>query len=343
MRTPARVVERIRRIEIGESCLAHPVDLCTTCPFSSSPSSQLLFITSSFIASLFPGKFTKMGTFYVSQLQLSPLFLLSLVAATCYYPNGNAVGDLAFQPCAATSDAVSMCCATNRTSHPDECLSNGLCHNSCVSTDLCGGSTRGTYWRESCTDSSWQSEFCLKQLCADSSKDGGKTNDNVVVSQCSTDGSWCCGDMTSEICCRINNRVSLAATVGISSSSISNATGITASGQTSGTSTALISANSATPGSSSPTPTVIPLSNGQKTGIGVGVGVGVTLAAAIIAFFLWWRRRGRGEPTHTDQLSHKKYDSHVNQYGLLKAELEAGHNVNQHRLVQAELAGHEVN
>jgi hypothetical protein len=57
-----------------------------------------------------------MATFYIRQLQLSPLFLLPFLAATCYYPNGSAVDDAAFQPCAATSGAVSMCCATNRIS-----------------------------------------------------------------------------------------------------------------------------------------------------------------------------------------------------------------------------------
>jgi hypothetical protein len=308
-----------------------------------SVSTHLLFIVPSFIASPFLGQRTKMTTFYTHQLHLSLLFLLPLVAATCYYPNGTAVDDPSFQPCAATSGAVSMCCATNRASQADECLANGLCHNPCVSADLCGGSTGGKYWRESCTDSSWESEFCLNQLCTDPSEGGGKANDNVVVSQCSTDGSWCCGHMTSEICCRINNRVSLAATVGIPSSSMSSATSNPTSGQARGTSTTSISTNSAISGSSSPTPTVIPSSNGQKTGIGVGVGVGVTIVAAIIAFFLWWRRRRRGEPPCTDQVSHEEYHGHVNQNGFVKAELDTVHEINQHRLVRAELAGHDVN
>jgi len=51
-----------------------------------------------------------------------------------------------------------MCCALqNRdTDTYDNCVKNGLCGNKGI------GNT--SFWRESCTDHTWQSESCLK-LC----------------------------------------------------------------------------------------------------------------------------------------------------------------------------------
>lgn len=222
---------------------------------------------------------------YIYWLQSSLLFLPSFVAAQCYSPDGNKVDDPAFQPCVAASGTISMCCATNRTSDADTCLPNGLCHNPCVSPDLCGGSTGGKYWRESCTDQSWKSEFCLKQLCTDPSQAEGSAKGNVVVSQCSTDNTWCCGEMPADMCCRIEGRISLASSLGLSSSSVSRATSISTGSQTSGTSTTSILSN--------PTATATPSKNGLKMGVGVGIGIGVAFVAVVITFYLCWRRNKR--------------------------------------------------
>lgn len=95
------------------------------------------------------------------------LSFVSFATATCYYPNGTALTDQAFQPCVSILGAVSMCCKTARGQNNDVCLSNGLCHNPC-NDQGCGDLTGGLYWRESCTDSSWRSPFC-QQACTNTS------------------------------------------------------------------------------------------------------------------------------------------------------------------------------
>jgi hypothetical protein len=89
-----------------------------------------------------------------------------LAYSTCYYPNGTAISPLQFPekavwtdyaPCNPDPNAVSMCCAINRTTGapPDTCLPNGLCYVSW---------SRVT-WRESCSDPTWQSKECLGNVC----------------------------------------------------------------------------------------------------------------------------------------------------------------------------------
>jgi len=100
--------------------------------------------------------------------RLLPLCLLfTFTAATCYYPDGSPitpdnhphdVNSTDYQPCNSDTSSFSMCCATNRPVKGDTCLSNGLCHNG-----------YGEYWRESCTDPTWSSPFCLKNICANAS------------------------------------------------------------------------------------------------------------------------------------------------------------------------------
>lgn len=102
-------------------------------------------------------------------IRSSLLLFLSFAVATdasCYNPNGGLILDPAYQPCVQTLGAVSMCCATNRTTNADVCQSNGLCHNPCLASgQQCNGSSEGQYWRESCTDQSWSSPYCLRRIC----------------------------------------------------------------------------------------------------------------------------------------------------------------------------------
>ena len=51
-----------------------------------------------------------------------------------------------------------MCCAIQKPNYSenDSCEKNGLCGNAKIGDN--------TFWRESCTDPTWQSESCLK-LC----------------------------------------------------------------------------------------------------------------------------------------------------------------------------------
>jgi len=88
--------------------------------------------------------------------------LSSLAAATCYNPDGTAVTEPAFQPCKQVVGQISQCCGTNWTGGvvaPDTCQPNGLCLNSYEGAPL--------YWRGSCTDPTWKSPNCLKNLCTD--------------------------------------------------------------------------------------------------------------------------------------------------------------------------------
>jgi hypothetical protein len=94
------------------------------------------------------------------------LYSTLATAASCYNPDGDLILDPTYQPCVQTLGAVSMCCATNRTTNADVCQSNGLCHNPCLASGQeCDGSSQGQYWRESCTDQSWSSPYCLSGVC----------------------------------------------------------------------------------------------------------------------------------------------------------------------------------
>lgn len=87
-------------------------------------------------------------------------FIPLAAAALCFYPDGSPVVDPAYQPCNPAVGAQSMCCGTNHTqrSLDDTCLPNGLCQTREANVDA-------MYWRESCTDPTWNSPFCLKGFC----------------------------------------------------------------------------------------------------------------------------------------------------------------------------------
>lgn len=80
------------------------------------------------------------------------------LAKTCFAPDGS-VADHSYQPCIAIDGVHSMCCSLNST-HPDTCQTNGLCLSSTEST------FGENYWRDFCTDETWESPNCLsKTLC----------------------------------------------------------------------------------------------------------------------------------------------------------------------------------
>lgn len=93
---------------------------------------------------------------------LGSLLSCALVRATCYNPDGSEVTAPAFQPCNQVVGQVSVCCGTNWTGgvvQKDTCESNGLCLNSYNGEPM--------YWRGSCTDPTWKSPLCLRNLCTD--------------------------------------------------------------------------------------------------------------------------------------------------------------------------------
>ena len=97
------------------------------------------------------------------------LFVLLLVRTVfaqnwpCFEPDLSPVTSYDYLPCPNQANLPSMCCATNRTSFPDSCQDNGLCQSlvpNSAGTDI----INQNIWRESCSDPTWHSPFCLK-LC----------------------------------------------------------------------------------------------------------------------------------------------------------------------------------
>ncbi|RDW59945.1 hypothetical protein BP6252_13032 [Coleophoma cylindrospora] len=213
------------------------------------------------------------------------LLLLSATAsATCYFRNGTAVADTSYQPC--QSSGHSMCCATNRVTYLNDCLSDGLCLE--VST--------GRFFRESCSDATWASPNCLANICADASN-GGYTDSDAPLTYCATDNTYCCGySENSSTCCSSSSRFSVAAIAGSSSvSSTSSRTSLTSTATTSTTTGTLTSSSSTTSSThTSSTGSASSKSNnssdGTKVGIGIGVGLGLAGAIAITAIFFFVRR-----------------------------------------------------
>jgi hypothetical protein len=87
----------------------------------------------------------------------------------CYTRNGTTIEDIAYQPCNSDSSRDSVCCGTNHqgAGHVqvanDACDPNGLCQN----FEAYDGTNQGVknWWRQGCTDPTWQSESCLKNVC----------------------------------------------------------------------------------------------------------------------------------------------------------------------------------
>lgn len=78
---------------------------------------------------------------------------LPLITSDCYFRDGTNVLNGQYVPCRLTS--ASMCCGTNRGYNVDSCMDNGLC-NAAYSEKL---------YRESCTDPTWASPYCLGNIC----------------------------------------------------------------------------------------------------------------------------------------------------------------------------------
>ena len=122
--------------------------------------------------------------FIINRFQFSVLFVLHSAAAACYYPDGGLVEFLDYQSCSSEVNAVSMCCATKCTQHQDLCQSNGLCFNACTYDGDYDSRVFGQYWRQSCTDQSWESPLCLREVCTNSTVSQNKLAD---PDRC---GSW---------------------------------------------------------------------------------------------------------------------------------------------------------
>lgn len=97
------------------------------------------------------------------------LFTTANAVATCYDSSLKAK-DVHYRPCNETSE-FSMCCRLDEVGGygADTCLPNGLCTN--IPTNSIDPQT---YWRESCSDPTWKSPYCLTALNACSEVSGSQ-------------------------------------------------------------------------------------------------------------------------------------------------------------------------
>jgi hypothetical protein len=112
-----------------------------------------------------PSKVTTVDVFAFPQFK----DIMSSIARACYTRNGTHITEIDYQPCDTNPSRDSVCCGTNHqgAGHPqvanDVCESNGLCQN----FEPYDGTNAGAkiWWRQGCTDPTWQSEDCLKNVC----------------------------------------------------------------------------------------------------------------------------------------------------------------------------------
>ena len=177
----------------------------------------------------------------------------------------------------------------------DKCMVNGLCQN----FEAFDGTNTGQqlWWRQSCTDPTWQSPYCLVDVCSVTEvlfKPVAERSlsisliqrwyalSNAPMRNCGG-YSWCCGK---EYCCKTYANVfQLAATVG-PTSPVASATSASSTANV-GSST---SANTPVTFSRVDETSSAGLSTGAKAGIGVGVAVVVLLAIAVTVLLLRLRK-----------------------------------------------------
>ena len=105
-------------------------------------------------------------------LCLVTLFLsiwTSLTAAACYSRNGTLITSKAYQPCSKDTTRDSVCCGINHSGAGDTgvandiCETNGLCQN--WEGKVGNEQPDKIWWRQGCTDPTWESPYCLKDVC----------------------------------------------------------------------------------------------------------------------------------------------------------------------------------
>ncbi|CZR66647.1 uncharacterized protein PAC_16548 [Phialocephala subalpina] len=203
-------------------------------------------------------------------------------------------------------DILPVCCHLGVLNNGGDACGSGNTFGLC-------GITGTQLWRESCTDQTWESPYCLK-LCTTGA---GATGD-VEITACD-DGSYCCGQNNATCCDAgeglfiVNNQVSLTKSTSSSSSSSStstssssSSTNLPSSSSSSTTSTTTLPATVSTvTNSSSPSPSPSSTNSGLSTGAKAGIAVGAVLGALAIAgavLFLRKKKKAGGpeaEPPYT--------------------------------------------
>ncbi|KAF6831719.1 hypothetical protein CMUS01_07235 [Colletotrichum musicola] len=221
--------------------------------------------------------------------------LIAFVSAQCFLPNGTeqngveGVGKNSWRPCGSSGHG--MCCNT---------FSGDTCQDG-----LCWNPIGKVYWRESCTDPTWQSPKCLK-LCIDTDSPGAMglsmNQANVLVTECS-DGSFCCGNGPSaRKCCESGKGLNIVdgqVVTSVNGSSASRSASVSA---TSGLAAATLT-TSTTPISSA---SAIETTSATLIGSAVGGSVGtMLLAAGVFGLFMYRRRQNKKRMTLRGGLERK--------------------------------------
>ena len=225
----------------------------------------------------------------VSSLPRSPpraiVILLSLVPGLlaelnqCYLPNGTDINSIdgEFQynyvPCMKYEGVQSMCCSA----WDHLCTTNGLCYST----------LQNLYYRDACTDPTWQDPACTKLFM-----DGTAGDTTVSLTPC-YDGSYCLwANTTGADCCQAGNGVFIGddgnptkvkptkarSNIGLPTFTVTSTVTHTAASVTSQAETNGTSSRSS-------------LSSADKAGIGVGVTLGVLIILGLVAVILFMRRK----------------------------------------------------
>ncbi|KAF2680488.1 hypothetical protein K458DRAFT_421426 [Lentithecium fluviatile CBS 122367] len=212
---------------------------------------------------------------------LALFFLLAVsreVSGYCYTRNGTTIKSEAYQPCNKTTPD-SQCCGTNHSGAGDTGVADDVCESSglCQNFEGFDGTNEGQqlWWRGGCTDPTWQSPYCLKDVCNGTEY----ATDNAPVINCGGN-AWCCGDSS---CCDDKFGIfQLAETVGPTSTSTSSTPTPTPTSSTSTTPTPAPAVTTSPAETTAAATGSSGLSTGAKAGIGVGAAVLVILAIAVV-------------------------------------------------------------
>jgi hypothetical protein len=139
-------------------------------------------------------------------LILLTLSLLPSITAICYFPDGT----IPRQDTPCRSSGFSTCCGAGYA-----CLSNNLC----MLTEHVPnpGEGQSLYVRGSCTDESWNSEFCPNFCITPSNDDNSSGGQGVEKCRIARDRYYCINNQTepletSEICSHSANFFEFAGT-----------------------------------------------------------------------------------------------------------------------------------
>ncbi|KAL8645260.1 MAG: hypothetical protein Q9226_007378 [Calogaya cf. arnoldii] len=226
-----------------------------------------------------------------SRVSLLFIFLSTLaatsLAADCFVPNGTDRNDspdvspnsVAYVPC-NQNNPHSMCCRYGG----DDCMPNGLCQGYAKGGEM-------PVWRESCTDATWTSPYCLKLCIKGNSPDGFDY------------GGYCCGGNNSSCCGTPEEQYIVDGQV----------TNIKPNSATSSTSSSSTSSPTAAPISTNPANTPSPQSNndsGSNVGTIAGGVIGGVVALALLAAAIWFFKGRRKQKAPNVQQQHQAQDAY---------------------------------